>query len=122
MKRIPTALRKEIANDPWYKKCCVCNNTQVLWHHNLIFSGSQVNHVFCILPVCETHHEGTEGLKKNAMTRYLLNEIMYMRASEEEKKKYGLKKPVKPASKTKYKKCDKCGAENTLMVCCGKIK
>lgn len=122
MRKIPLKIRKQISEDNFYRRCAICGDTKVQIHHHLHFAGHQIDDLFQLLPVCETHHEGTEGLKKNQLTRYLLNEIMYMRSSDEEKKKYGLKKPVKPASKTKYKKCDKCGAENTLMVCCGKIK
>lgn len=123
MTPIPLPLRREMAADDWYKKCCLCNELHVQWHHNLIWGGRQTQAKFCILPVCERHHEGKEGVKVNAETRRRLNEIMYMRATPKEREKYGLKKPDgKKKNPTKYTKCSKCGADNTLLMCCGKIK
>ena len=123
MRPIPLALRRALASDDWYKKCCLCNSLLVQWHHNLIFANRQVNAAFCILPVCEDHHEGKNGLKRNPETKRRLNEIMYMRANKKEREQYNLKKPVVVKKKSsKYSKCSKCGAENTLLVCCNKIK
>ena len=123
MRVIPEALKRRIAADPWYRKCCLCHSLDVQWHHNLIYAGQQVNEVFCILPVCETHHEGPEGPKRNALTRQRLDELMYKRATSKERKDYELKEPTRAKQKaSKYSKCSICGAENVLMICCGKYK
>lgn len=61
MRKIPDTLREEMANDPYYAKCCLsylgnCSG-HIQWHHNLIHAGRQVNEKWCILPVCVYHHE-----------------------------------------------------------------
>lgn len=60
MRKIPDELREDMANDPFYKSCCVANEYcrgKIEWHHNLIYAGRQVNEKWCILPVCHWHHE-----------------------------------------------------------------
>lgn len=60
MRKIPESLREEMANDIFYTKCCIADETcagRIEWHHNLIFGGRQVNEKFCILPVCHSHHD-----------------------------------------------------------------
>ena len=83
MRKIPPILRDELANDPFYKTCCIeddfCSG-RIEWHHNLIFAGKQVNERFCILPVCHFHHEH----EKNHIIGEKLDYIMWSRATPEQ--------------------------------------
>lgn len=59
MTPIPPKLRAEMADDPYYKKCCIPDETcngRVEWHHAIIYGGRQVQEKFAILPVCKSHH------------------------------------------------------------------
>lgn len=81
-------MREIMANDPFYKKCCLSKVSEcegvIQWHHNLIYAGRQVNEVFCILPLCEKHHRDA-NVKK---VKDLLNLIMLARATDEQMEKY----------------------------------
>lgn len=61
---IPVNLREEMANDPYYKKCCLTGytNEKINWHHNFIYAGKQVNEKWCILPVKESIHQYHKGI------------------------------------------------------------
>lgn len=87
MRKIPQELRDELANDQFYKICCIkdemCSG-RIEWHHNLIFGGKQVNEKFCILPVCHFHHEH----EKNSIIGEKLDYIMWSRATPEQIKYY----------------------------------
>lgn len=79
MRKIPTELIEDMDNDPFYKKCCIADETcsgRIEWHHNLIFASKQVNEKFCILPVCHSHHER----EKNKDIGERLDYIMLCRA------------------------------------------
>jgi hypothetical protein len=54
---IPLKLRKEIAEDPYMKKCCLCGNPKVQWNHAIIYKGRQLNEKWAIVPACEDHHD-----------------------------------------------------------------
>lgn len=88
MKRIPNKLREEMANDPYYDRCCVTGRhktwTKVDWHHNLIFAGSQVNEKWCILPLARSIHN---RVHEPAIKQYV-DWIMLNRATEEELARY----------------------------------
>lgn len=49
-----------MANDPYYKKCCLAYMGTCLgrieWHHSLIYGGRQIQKKFAILPACHFHH------------------------------------------------------------------
>ncbi len=60
MRKIPPALREEMAADPYYKKCARhidggCAG-RVTWEHSVIFAGRQLNEKWAIIPMCERHH------------------------------------------------------------------
>ena len=87
MRPIPKKLRYKLSNDPFYKKCCIADKHcqgQIEWHHNLIYAGRQQNEPFCILPLCSYHH----SIEKNREIKPRLNEIMFSRATAEDKQKY----------------------------------
>jgi hypothetical protein len=84
MRPIPPQLRKQMADDEYYKECCLggsCDG-KVEWHHNLIYAGRQVNEKFCILPLCEFHHDNIAWFKE------LVDWHMLNRATDEELKAY----------------------------------
>lgn len=45
-----------LKKDSFMKKCCMCGDTDVEWHHNLIIAGRQVDNPLSILPLCKEHH------------------------------------------------------------------
>lgn len=57
MRPIPTKLREEMANDPFYKVCCYCASQPVEWHHVFIYAGKQINEKWAIVPACKKHHD-----------------------------------------------------------------
>ena len=89
---IPAKLRKELSEDPYYSECCLLDSEcwgRVEWHHGLIYAGKRQTAKFCLLPVCHNHHE----LEKRRDIKKRLNDIMWSRATEEDKKKYPLWRP-----------------------------
>ncbi len=83
MRKIPPALREEMANDKYYKKCCLADFQcagRIEWHHNLMYGGSQVNEKWSILPLCHAHHSKAD--KTNV--REKLDWIMLNRGTDEE--------------------------------------
>ena len=84
MRKIPLPLRAEMANDPFYKKCCITGptNEKIDYHHNLIYAGKQVNEVWCILPLAESIHRDIVKYKE------ICNWIMCNRANDADLLKY----------------------------------
>lgn len=93
MRGIPKKMRQEMADDPWYKFCCLkweggCSTGGTQWHHHLIHKGRQVNEKFCILSLCVSHHQKiTDGDQE--LTR-AADKVMCERATDEQIKKYNL--------------------------------
>lgn len=63
MNNIPPRLRKQLAADPFYKKCAreglhghECGG-RITWEHAIMFAGKQVQERFAILPICAKGHE-----------------------------------------------------------------
>ena len=85
MNCIPAKLKIELADDPFYEKCCITGtpNTEarVEWHHNLIYK-KQVQEKFCILPLREDIHDNISKHKERCTW------IMLNRATDEQLKKY----------------------------------
>ena len=85
MNSIPPKLRKEMSEDPFYKKCCLkdeyCRG-RIEWHHALTFKGSQIQRKFAIVPSCQFHHERVAIFKK----KFWL--IALNRATQEELKEF----------------------------------
>jgi len=86
MRAIPQRLKRELEQDPWYKRCCITGRTQekIEWHHNFIFAGRQVNEKWCILPLSKPIHDR----EKEKEIKMKLNWIMINRADDETLKKY----------------------------------
>ena len=56
MKRISIKLKNQLNANLFYKKCCLCEERKVQWHHCWTYNKSQINEVYAILPVCKKHH------------------------------------------------------------------
>lgn len=91
MNKIPPKLRQEMADDPYYSRCCITGHyngemrddgTQhkVEWHHNLIFAGKQVQEKECILPIIHEIHKKADI----AQVRAVLDLIMLDRWGDEQ--------------------------------------
>jgi hypothetical protein len=68
MTPIPKILREEMANDPYYKTCCVsflgdCGG-RIEWHHVIIHAGKQLQEKWAINPACHDHHMQAEPLRE----------------------------------------------------------
>lgn len=58
MTPIPTKLRKQMSEDPWYTRCCRCGDPRrVEWHHTIIYASKQVQEAWAIVPACEDCHK-----------------------------------------------------------------
>jgi hypothetical protein len=81
---IPTKLREEMSNDPFYKRCCITGQTtgKIDWHHNLQFASKRVNEKFCILPLAKEIHDKISYYKE------LCDWIMWSRASNQDITRY----------------------------------
>lgn len=84
MRPIPKAQRGVMADDPYFKTCCLekhlddsCEG-RIEFHHNLILAGRQSNEYWSILPLCHKHHMQAD---KSDM-KELLNWIMLNRAGD----------------------------------------
>ena len=83
MRTIPPKLREELANDPFYKRCCVTRDIgKIEWHHNFTWRGRQLNERWCILPLIDWVHEKIIAYKD------ICDWIMLNRADDETLKKY----------------------------------
>jgi hypothetical protein len=51
MRPIPTAMREEIASDPFMKICCITGSMDVTWEHCWIYAGKQINEKWAIVPL-----------------------------------------------------------------------
>lgn len=74
MRKIPPALREQMANDPYYKVCARKNSDcdgRITWEHAWIYAGRQINEVWSIIPLCVYHHLG-DGLDKDKNQRISL--------------------------------------------------
>jgi hypothetical protein len=85
MRSIPPKIRKQIDEEPYYKKCARLSSEcsgRITIEHSFIYSGRQVNELWALLPLCWHHHLGS-GLDKR------INEYLSLqRATEEDLAKY----------------------------------
>lgn len=59
MRKIPTELREQLADDPFYKQCALTGrrDEKIDWHHAFIYAGRQVNERWAIIPLLRSVHE-----------------------------------------------------------------
>lgn len=86
MRPIPVSMRDDMAQDPFYQRCCIsgvpATSEKLDWHHNLIFAGRQVNEKWCILPLAKRIHDNIVAYKEKC------DWIMLNRATDEELERY----------------------------------
>ena len=84
MRPIPLTLRKEISNDPFYKRCCLTGSLNVSLEHCWIYAGKQINEKWAIVPlhrIFNTSHP-PKGVKDKCRL------ISLRRATKEDLAKY----------------------------------
>jgi hypothetical protein len=88
IKPIPKKLRDEMAQDPYYQRCCVTGSqagpgVKIEWHHNFESyahgNKGRVNEKWCILPVLESIHRRADTRE----VRQYLDWVMLNRADKE---------------------------------------
>ena len=90
MTAIPKKVRAGLAEDPFYRRCCVSGDASVRgdrieWHHNLIYAGKQVQEPFAILPLKKSLHDRLKGDKD---LQAQLDWIMWNRATDDQIERY----------------------------------
>ena len=59
MRPTPIKLRKQIAADPFMRRCIYSQcNEKPEWEHAFLYAGKQINEAWNIIPVCAYHHRG----------------------------------------------------------------
>jgi hypothetical protein len=90
MNNMPIKLRKELSENPEYKKCTLkkyiphtCSG-KIDWHHNARHAGKNIQEPFAIISICKSIHDLV--YKKDFRNR--LDWIMINRMTDEDFKKY----------------------------------
>jgi len=85
MRPIPVKLRDEIANDPFYKRCCITGSFDVSWEHCWTYGkNGQINEKWAIVPLrrdLNTSHPPIDVKEKCRL-------ISLLRATPEDLAKY----------------------------------
>lgn len=88
MTPIPPKLRKLLAADPEYYRCCLLGYSEcggrINWHHAITFKGRQLQERWAILPTCERHHGTGKWLDAGTFDQEILLWVALNRASEED--------------------------------------
>ena len=85
MNNMPSKLRAQLAEDPYYKRCArksgQCDG-RITWEHALLYAGKQVQERFAIIPLCVFHHLGS------GMVKWVNELIALRRATPEDFARY----------------------------------
>ena len=89
---IPKAIREELAEDPYMKKCALqdsyCSG-RVEWHHAFTYAGKRVNELWSIIPLCHEHHADVSNRNwAYFVTGQVKERIRHFNAFEEFAQKY----------------------------------
>lgn len=86
MQKLTEKAKKEIDNNRYFKKCCLCSITGVKIdiHHNLIFAGKQVGDIETLMPLCQDCHDKA----RRSEVKELLDLLMYQRMTDAQFVKY----------------------------------
>jgi hypothetical protein len=86
MNCIPPKLKQEMAEDPFYKKCCItgtpATSAKIDWHHGLTYAGKQLQERFAIIPLRKDIHDNI------VLYREKCDWIILNRANDQQLKKY----------------------------------
>lgn len=118
---IPLPLRKEMAEDPFYKSCSLAGHVfeelqhqcagSITWEHCLTYGGSKIQEKWAIIPLCEKYHgvnwfQDSGFMVKEINVWVALNRatdaelkakskvIPYLRERDRLNAKYGVWKPI----------------------------
>lgn len=90
MNNIPQKLRKELANDPFYKLCArrglfghVCGG-KITWEHAMYYAGKQLQARWAIIPLCAKAHSVNEYQDGGDMDKHLNEWIALSRATDDD--------------------------------------
>lgn len=88
MRKIPTKLKQEMEDDPYYKRCARhedggCSG-RITWEHAIIFAGRQLNEKWAIIPLCERHHAVGTYQDAGTLDKQRNVQIALNRATDEE--------------------------------------
>ena len=53
---IPLAIRKQLSGDDRMRKCEICSESRVQFHHVFIYAGKQIKEAWNIAPACANCH------------------------------------------------------------------
>lgn len=87
MNNIPRKLRDDMANDDYYRLCCLAADgmciveRKIEWHHVLIVAGRQLQKKFAIVPACDGYHHRFAA-RKDICDRFLRVALNRANASE----------------------------------------
>lgn len=87
MRTIPTKMREEMSNDPYYRVCSRLDlncDGRITFEHAVIFAGRQLNEKWAILPLCEFHHAVNKHQDGGMLNKEINMWICLNRATEEE--------------------------------------
>jgi hypothetical protein len=107
MRKIPTKLREEMADDPYYSVCSRYNENcggRITWEHVFIYAGKQINEKWAIIPLCEKHHAVNRYQDAGLLDKEINQWISIQRATDEDLEKYPKKdwKTLKVYLENKY--------------------
>ena len=85
MRPIPKKLKEQLASDDFMKKCALCEERLVEWHHVFIYAGRQISEAFAIVPACRAHHD---QVKSDRRIKEAFERIALSRATDEELARY----------------------------------
>ena len=85
-KGIPPELLVKIRSEPWYEKCALTGRCPVQIHHHLRYQGRKLQELFSLIPL----HPDIHARVHEKEIREKCAKIVWARATEEERKKYGL--------------------------------
>ena len=88
--KIPAAIREQLADDPYMKKCIVrdgyCEG-RIEWNHAFQYASKRQNELWCILPMCTYHHR-RQASHRDIIDKNLRHRIIRFDAEASFKEKY----------------------------------
>ncbi len=64
MRPINLKLRRTMANNDWYGRCCRCGARPVQWHHANLLGNKQIDEEWAIVPACLSCHKMVDTNKE----------------------------------------------------------
>ena len=90
MNALPTKLRRDLASDPFYKRCAreglhghECAG-RITWEHAMYYAGTQLQKKWAIIPLCEKAHNCGPWQDRGDMNKTVNEWIALNRAGDED--------------------------------------